>query len=503
MSNKKFIYSSFIVSSMTMLSRIFGLIRDIIIAKYFGANASLDAFIVAFKIPNFFRRLFAEGSFSQAIMPILADAKEQQKELEIINHISGRLFSILLILTIIAILFAPIFIFIFAWGFYFAEDNTKFFLASDLLKITFPYLLLISMVALSGSILNTNKKFAVPAFTPVLLNIAMILSAIFLSTHLKQPIFALAYGVFIGGILQLLLQIPFLMKINKLPKLTFKAHKVFTTIKQRMLPALFGSSIAQINLLIDTIIASTLISGSISWLYYANRLLELPIAIIGVALAIVSIAKLSKLFARGDEIGFKKLLNNSINIGIILAIPSAIGLMLLAKPLIITLFQYDKFSNTDVNNSSLALISYSLAVIFFILTKIITAAFLSRGDTKSPVRAGVVSMLSNILLNLILSYYYSFIGLAIATTIAAIINFIILIWYSSKHNIYHLTATFYKLLIKIIIASLVMAAFILYNNNNYLDATAINRIIMLSYEVIISIVIYIALLFLFNVKLKS
>ncbi len=249
---KSLLKSSSIVTVMTLLSRILGLVRDFFIAKYFGANGLSDSFLVAFRIPNFFRRLFAEGAFSQAFIPILADSKANKSEAEVqlvINHIGTRLFTVLILITTVAVVLAPIVIFLFAWGFYFKPDTTQFYLASDMLRITFPYLLLISLTALSGAILNTYDNFSVPAFTPVLLNISLILSAILLSQYLETPIMALAWGVLIGGFAQLFFQVPFLIKIKRLPKLQFGHHEALTTLKKRLIPALFGVSVSQINLL--------------------------------------------------------------------------------------------------------------------------------------------------------------------------------------------------------------------------------------------------------------
>ncbi|MBT4765048.1 murein biosynthesis integral membrane protein MurJ, partial [bacterium] len=240
--DKSFLKSSSIVTAMTFLSRILGLVRDYFIARYFGANGFTDAFLVAFRIPNFLRRLFGEGAFSQAFVPILAEAKANHNEAEVqnvINHIGTKFLTILVVITVIAVVAAPLIIFMFAWGFYFDTDPTKFDLASSMLQITFPYLLLISLTAFAGSILNTYDKFAVPAFTPVLLNISMILSAVYLSQYLETPIMALAWGVLIGGIVQLLFQIPFLIKIRKLPRLAHGDHPSVKTLKKRMLPALF------------------------------------------------------------------------------------------------------------------------------------------------------------------------------------------------------------------------------------------------------------------------
>ena len=332
--SKSFLRSSSIVSAMTFISRILGLIRDFILARLFGASELTDAFLVAFRIPNFFRRLFAEGAFSQAFLPILAETKANESDEEVqlvINHIATKLLTVLMITTLIAVIVAPFIILIFAWGFYFKSDPTQFNLSSDMLRITFPYLLLISLTAFSGSILNTYDNFMIPAFTPVLLNISLILSAIFLSQYLSTPIMALAWGVLIGGVSQLAFQIPFLRKIKKLPKLKFGHHKALTTLKKRMLPALFGVSVSQINLLIDTMIASTLIAGSVSWLYYSDRLLELPLALIGIALATVALAKLSNFHALKDTENFTKTINKALLIAIIFGFPACLGLILYSK----------------------------------------------------------------------------------------------------------------------------------------------------------------------------
>jgi putative peptidoglycan lipid II flippase len=358
---------------MTFISRILGLIRDFIIARLFGANELTDAFLVAFRIPNFFRRLFAEGAFSQAFLPILAETKANENDIEVqlvINHIATKLLSVLMVITLVAVVAAPLVIFIFAWGFYFKADSTQFHLASDMLRITFPYLLLISLTALSGSIMNAFDNFTVPAFTPVLLNISLILSAIFLSQFLNNPIMALAWGVLIGGILQLAFQIPFLRKIKKLPKLQFGHHKTIDTLKKRMLPALFGVSVSQINLLVDTMIASTLIAGSVSWLYYSDRLLELPLALIGIALATVALAKLSNYHALKDTENFVKTINKALLIALILGFPACLGLILFSKELIITLFQYGEFSVDSAIKTSLSLQAYGSGLMAFIAIKI-------------------------------------------------------------------------------------------------------------------------------------
>jgi putative peptidoglycan lipid II flippase len=498
----KFFKHSAIVSIMTFISRILGLLRDIMIATIFGVSGVLDAFLVAFKIPNFGRRLFAEGSFSQAVMPTLAQAKVEHNEQEVINHITGRLFIILFIITLIVVIFSPIFVFIFAPSFYF-DDIDKFNLTANLLKITFPYLLFISLTAFFGSILNNNSKFAIPAFTPVLLNLSLIVCGVFLAPYLSQPIYALAIGVFIGGVLQLLLQLPFLAKIKRLPRPSNKPHPVLKTIKTRMLPALFSTSISQINMLIDVIVATSLTVGSVSWLYYANRLLELPVALVGVALGIVGIASLSSAFARNDNQEFHKILSQNINLALLLGIPAAVGLVALSQELISTLFYYGNFELIDVINSAKALSIYGLALIFFIVVKIITPAFLARGDTKTPVKVAFVAMLVNIILNIILAYYFGFLGIAIATFIAAITNTIGLIWQLNKQQIFDFKQYNLQLLGKIIIGSILMLVSLNLFDFNFLALELGGRISYLLLEVGLAIFVYFVVLFILKVKIKS
>ncbi len=494
---------------MTFLSRILGLVRDYFIARYFGANALTDAFLIAFRIPNFFRRLFGEGAFSQAFVPILAEAKANNTQFEvqnIINHIGTKFLFVLIATTFVVVIIAPVIIFMFAWGFYFAPDPMQFNLASDMLRITFPYLLFISLTAFSGAILNTYDQFAVPAFTPVLLNISMILSAVYLSEYMDTPIMALAWGVFLGGIAQLLFQIPFLIKIKKLPKLTLGDHQAVKTLKKRMLPALFGVSVSQINLLIDTMIASVLVSGSVSWLYYSDRLLELPLALIGIALATVSLAKLSHYFANKNDKKFVQTVNNALTIGLLLGLPACAGLVLLAEPLVITLFQYDQFDAFAALQSSLSLMAYGSGLMAFIFVKILAPVFLSRGDTKTPVKVGVIAMTSNIFLNIVLGFYFAHVGLAIATSVSALLNAGLLYYYLNKQSIFNVSSNLYQTFFKALVASFIMIVFILIFEPKvelYLKADAGSRVILLGTTIVLAIVIYFTSLKLINIGMKK
>ena len=498
MSNQtSFLKSGITITAMTFFSRILGLIRDVIIARLFGASAGSDVFFIAFKIPNLLRRLFAEGAFSQAFIPILADSKAHQTKEEtqiLINHIGSYLLKILMIITIIAIVIAPIIIMIFAFGFY--SQAEKFDLATQMLRITFPYLLLISLTAFSGAILNTHNQFAAPAFTPVLLNLSLIFSALFLAPYFEMPILALAWGVLLGGIIQLLFQIPFLKKIGHLPKFSLKnmtTHPAIKTLKTRMLPAMFGVSVGQINLFIDTIIASFLITGSISWLYYSDRLLELPLALIGISLATLSLSKLSQHYTKKDTKVFKQTLDKALTIAVIFGFPAMVGLILLAQPLIITLFAYENFSAYDAKQSSLSLIAYGSGLLVLIFVKILAPAFYAMGDTKTPMKIGVIAMISNIFLNLALVYYLAHVGLALATSLSATINAGLLYYYLVKKSIYTLSATFYKLCLQVLFASVIMAVFIDYTALNvvdYLQADVWQRMINLTQMIVLSIMVY-------------
>jgi putative peptidoglycan lipid II flippase len=453
--------------------------------------------------------LFAEGAFSQAFLPILAETKANETDIEVqlvINHIATKLLSVLMIITLIAVVAAPLVIFIFAWGFYFKADSSQFNLASDMLRITFPYLLLISLTALSGSILNTYDNFTVPAFTPVLLNISLIFSAIYLSQFLNNSILALAWGVLIGGILQLAFQIPFLRKIKKLPKFQFGHHKSLDILKKRMLPALFGVSVSQINLLVDTMIASTLIAGSVSWLYYSDRLLELPLALIGIALATVALAKLSNYHALKDTKNFIKTINKALLISMILGLPACLGLVLYSKELITTLFQYGEFGISSAIKTSYSLQAYGSGLMAFIAIKIFAPIFLSRGDTKTPVKAGIVAMVSNIILNLILVQYYGHIGLAAATSLSALLNASILYFYLIKQSIFKFDSAFYKMVINVTFAVIIMSSYILIFDSNfeaYIDSSITERIMLLVKSIVISASVYFLSLFISGVRVKD
>ena len=419
--------SSYIVGGMTFISRISGFARDIIFANIFGASSSTDAFFVAFKIPNFFRRLFAEGAFIQSFVPILNEYKiKNPLELKrFLSYVQGNLALVLFLITALGIFFSDYIINLFAPGF--DESGNRFSLASDMLKITFPYLFFISLTALSAGIFNSFNKFFLPAITPVVLNISLITSALYFTNIFSDPIIILAYGVLIAGIVQYLIQIPLLKRMDLLvmPRVNFKFAGVNKVIKL-MLPAMLGTAVVQINLVIDSIVASMLAAGSISWLYYSDRLVEFPLGVFGIAIATVILPALSQKFAKKNLSDYKSTLNNALNIAMIFSLPAMFGLIVLAKYIIISFFQYGSFTLDDTLMSSLSLIAYSLGLPAFILMKVLLTGFFSRQDTKTPVKYGIIAVLFNIIMNIIVVLYYlkkPFDGahalLALATSLSA------------------------------------------------------------------------------------
>ena len=437
---------------MTFLSRILGFIRDIVIARLFGAGLGADVFFVAFKIPNFLRRLFAEGAFSQAFIPVLAEYRERgDKDLKtLIANTSGTLATILFVITATGVVAAPLLIMLFAPGF--VGDTHKITLAGDLLKITFPYLFFISLTALAGSILNSFGRFAVPAFTPVLLNLSLISCAIWLSPLLDEPVTALAWGVFIAGVLQLVFQIPFLLKIHQLPipKWGWKDSGV-QKILTLMIPAMFGVSVAQINLLLDTILASFLVTGSISWLYYSDRLVEFPLGVFGIALSTVILPSLSKKHASASKAEFSHTIDWALRWVFIIATPAAIGLIWLAEPLLLTLFQYGEFTAQDAHKASLSLMAYGLGLLPFIFIKVLAPGYFARQDTKTPVKFGVIAMITNMVLNIILMIQYAHVGLALATALSAMLNAALLYAGLRKIGVYQPDAGWRIFMLKLLI----------------------------------------------------
>ena len=455
--------SSGVVGVMTMLSRVLGLVRDMVIARYFGAGTSADAFFVAFKIPNFLRRLFAEGAFNQAFIPVLSAYRTKGSVSEVrglVNAVAGGLGLILLAVTLVAMLGSPVLTAIFAPGF--VSDDIKFALASDMLRITFPYLLLISLTAFAGAILNSYDRFAVPAFTPVLLNLAMIGAAIFLAPLMQEPVMALAWGVLIAGALQLFFQLPFLMRLGLMPRPRVDyRHEGVIRILKLMAPALFGVSVSQINLLLDTVLASFLQTGSVSWLYYSDRLSELPLGVFGIAIGTVILPNLSRKHAAQSKEEFAATVDWAVRAVLLIGVPAALALVLLAEPLIATLFHYGEVTDRDVVMSAQSLRAYSLGLLAFMLIKVLAPGFFAREDTKTPVKIGVIAMVANMVFNLALVIPLAHAGLALATSLSAWLNALLLWRGLAREGAWRPQPGALRFLLQLLAANAVLAVIIL------------------------------------------
>ncbi len=422
--------SSAVVGSMTMLSRVLGLLRDVVIAAFVGATANADAFFVAFKVPNFLRRLFAEGAFSQAFVPVLAEYREQGSHAlvrALLDRVAGVLGGVLLSLTTLMVVGAPVVTAVFAPGF--VADPEKYALTVDMIRITFPYLFLISMTGFCGAVLNSYGRFAVPAFTPVWLNVSLISAALLVGPLFDRPVFALAWGVLFAGVIQLLFQLPFLYRLDLMPRPKWDARdEGVRKIVGLMVPALFGVSVSQINLLLDTVLASFLPTGSVSYLYYSDRLTELPLGVFGIAIATVILPRLSKLQAEAHPQRFSQTLDWALRAVLLIGVPASIALAILAEPILVTLFQYGALEPSDVTMSAYSLRAYCLGLLAFMLVKVLAPGFYARQDMVTPVRIGITAMVANMFLNLALVtplYLYfniGHVGLALATSLAAWLN---------------------------------------------------------------------------------
>ena len=422
--SKALVKSTGVVVTMTTISRVFGFLRDMITAQLFGAGAGFDAFSVAFKIPNFMRRLFAEGSFSQAFVPVLSEYQKQKSHEDVqrfINAMSGTLGVSLLVVSIIGMLFDPWIVRLFAPGF--AAHDSRFDLAVSMLRITFPYLMFISLTAFSGAILNTYSRYWVAAFTPVFLNLCMISAAMWLSPWFNVPIRALAWGVFIAGIVQLLFQWPFLrhMRLMPRPVVDFKNTGVVKVLKL-MVPALFGVSVSQINLLLDTLFASFLIVGSVSWLYYSDRLMEFPLGVFGVAISTVILPHLSRHHASESPEHFSLTLDWALRMVLVISIPAAVVLATLAVPLLSTLFHYGRFDDYAVMMTRKSLAMFAIGIAPCMLVKVLASGFYAKQDLSTPVRIGIGAMVSNMVLNFIFIFPLAHAGIALATSLSAVLN---------------------------------------------------------------------------------
>lgn len=496
------------VSSMTLVSRILGFVRDMLVARVFGASVATDAFFVAFRIPNLLRRLFAEGAFSQAFVPILAEYKNRRTEVEtrkLIDHIAGLLGIALFTITLIGIIAAPLVIYVSAPGF--SGSPQKFELTVELLRITFPYILFISLVSLAGGILNTYGKFSVPALTPAFLNVSFIGCTLWLAPLLNPPVLALAWAVFFGGVLQLAFQIPFLMRIKLMPRPRFKSDDsgAWRVIKQ-MGPAVFGVSISQISLLINTIFASFLVTGSVSWLYYADRLMEFPAGLLGAALGTILLPSLSRHYADNSTDEYSRLLDWGLRLTVLLTLPAALALALLATPLIATLFFHGEFSPHDVGMTRNALMAYSVGLLGLILVKVLAPGFYARQNIRTPVKIALITLVATQLMNLVFIVPLRHAGLALAIGLGACLNAGLLYYKLRTHKIYQPQPGWAMFMAKILIASTVMGALLWTasgSDASWLADSTFRRVLRLAEVVAIGAAAYFLTLWLLGFRLKD
>ncbi len=506
--------STAVVGGFTFFSRILGFVRDVVFAGIFGAGPLTDAFFVAFKIPNFLRRLFAEGAFSQAFVPVLSEYKANRpaEVRALVADATGALGSVLLAITLAAVVGAPLLVGLFAPGF--IDDPERFGPAGEMLRITFPYIFFISLTALAAGVLNSYGRFAVPAFTPIWLNVCLITAALWAARQPETPIVALAWGVFAAGVVQLLFQLPFLGRLGLLapPRWGWR-HEGVRRILRLMGPAVFGSSVAQINLLLDTLIASFLVAGSVSWLYYADRLVEFPLGVFGIALATVILPSLSRKHAESDPAAFSRTLDWALRWVFLLGAPACLGLALLAGPLIASLFNYGAFGGEDVLMARLSLIAYAVGLPAFILVKVLAPGYYARQDTRTPVKVGVIAMGSNMVLNIAFVVPLALAGipgphagLALATSLAAFINAGLLYQGLRRDGVYTPEAGWGGFLGRVVLATGVMAAVLVVLTGSTPDWIAMGlweRVRQLSVAVIAGAAIYFAALALLGIRLRD
>ena len=430
------------IFGMTMLSRITGLLREILISRQFGATGFTDAYFVAFRIPNLLRRLFAEGAFSQAFVPILAEYKNTRGDVatkQLVDHVATVLIWALVLTCVVGIVMAPLIVYLMATGL--RSNLAVFNSAIGMTRIMFPYIGFMSFVALAGGVLNTWKEFRIPAFTPVLLNLASIFASLFVAQYLAEPIYALAYAVFFGGLLQLAIQIPALMRIGMLPRLSFSprialADPGLRRVLKQMAPATFAVSVAQISLVVNTNIASHLQQGSVSWLSYADRLMEFPTALLGVALGTVLLPSLSKANADKDHDEYSSLLDWGLRLTFLLALPCAVGLATLSEPLTATLFNYGKFDAHAVKMTAPVLIAYGVGLIGLIVVKILAPGFYAKQDIRTPVRIAIGVLVATQLMNLVFVPRIGLAGLALSIGLGACLNALFLYFGLRRRGIY-------------------------------------------------------------------
>ena len=496
------------ISSMTLVSRILGFVRDAVIARAFGAGLYADAFFVAFRLPNLLRRLFAEGAFSQAFVPILGEyrnARTPDETRSLIDHVATLLAVALIVVSAVGMIAAPLIIYLTAPGFVATPD--KFAITVQLLRITFPYILFISLTSFAGGILNTWSRFSVPAFTPTLLNVSFIVFALWLAPYFDPPVLALAWAVFAGGLLQLGFQLPFLARIGMLPRLRFdlKDPGVWKILKL-MGPAVFGVSIGQISLLINTIFASFLVTGSVSWLYYADRLMEFPTGLLGVALGTILLPSLTRSFAERTSDEYSRLLDWGLRLTFLLALPCGLALALLAVPLISTLFHHGAFGVEDVMMTRNALMAYSLGLLGLILVKVLAPGFYARQNIRTPVKIALITLAATQLMNLAFVWQLRHAGLALAISLGACLNAGLLYYKLRQHEVFRPQPGWMVFLAKVAGALLAMGVVLWWAMGEeaaWMNGTVWWRIGRLAMLVVLGVATYFGTLWLLGFRLHN
>jgi putative peptidoglycan lipid II flippase len=496
------------ISGLTLLSRITGLVRESLKATVFGAGAQMDAFEAAFRLPNILRRLFAEGAFSQAFVPILAEYHRQRgidATRRLIGSVGTLLAVVLLGVSVVGVLAAPWLVYLLAGAF--ARTPGKVELTAEMLRIVFPYILFVSLVSLAGGVLNVYRRFAIPAFTPVLLNVAIIGAAIFLSRYCDPPILALAWGVLIGGVAQLALQIAPLARLGMLPRPSFDwRDEGVRRVVRAMGPGIIGVSAAQISALINTQLAAWLGDGRISWITYADRLMEFPSALLGVALGTILLPSLAKHHSDDNREEYSSLLDWGLRLAFLLALPAAIALWLLSVPLISTLYQYGKFTILDVWETRAALLGYSVGLLALVLVKILAPGFYARQNLKTPVKIALLSVFVTQVIALSLMWRMGQAGLTLATSLGACVNAMLLFWMLRKRGIYSLRPGWLGFLARLALALGVLAAvlYLLAGQADYwLHASLWTKVGRLAGVVAAGAAAYLGTLFLLGFRLRD